>query len=150
VQTLLVGQPELREKMARPELRQFAQRVAVDFHLQSLSLTEAEAYVKHRLVTAGGSESIFQRKAIECIHRRSGGIPRLMNQLCDLSLVYAYADRRERISAALVEKVLQDRTSGRASSLFSEHADSVGAGSSANTMPSEPAPSDGEVLRENP
>jgi type II secretory pathway predicted ATPase ExeA len=151
LQTLLVGQPELRDKMARPELRQFAQRVAVDFHLQSLSLAEAEAYVKHRLITAGGSESIFQRNAIEFIHQRSGGIPRLMNQLCDLSLVYAYAERRECINAALVANVLEDRTSGRAGSLFSTHAGIVGAGSSEEAMPSVPASSspDGDAPHEH-
>lgn len=110
VQTLLVGQPELREKMARPELKQLAQRVAVDFHLQSLPVTEALAYVQHRLKVAGGDEAIFQRRAVELIHQHSGGIPRVMNQLCDLALVYAYAERFDRISARLVAQVLQDRS----------------------------------------
>jgi general secretion pathway protein A len=110
VQTLLVGQPELREKMARPELKQFAQRVAVDFHLQTLNLREAQAYVKHRLTVAGGCDEIFNGKAIALIHERSGGVPRLMNQLCDLSLVYAYAEGCERINSVLVAKVLHDRS----------------------------------------
>ena len=117
LQTMLVGQPELRLKMARPELKQFAQRIAVDFHLNALALPDAEAYVKHRLTVAGGSDEIFQRDAIELIHRLGGGIPRLMNQLCDLSLVYAYAERQQRVSAALVSKVLQDRSAGRAGAL---------------------------------
>lgn len=120
LQTMLVGQPELRLKMARPELRQFAQRVAVDFHLSALSLPEADAYVRHRLRVAGGSEAIFQRKAIEFIHERSGGIPRLMNQLCDLTLVYAFAEQRHEVTAALVAKVLKDRSEGRASELFGQ------------------------------
>jgi len=92
LQTILVGQPELRLKMGRPELKQFAQRVAVDFHLNALSLAECIAYVHHRLTTAGGSEAVFSPEAIECIHTHSGGVPRLINQLCDLSLVYAFAD----------------------------------------------------------
>lgn len=112
LQTLLVGQPELRVKMARPELIQFAQRVAVDFHLQALSLTEVDAYIRHRLTVAGGSEEIFRPTAIKYIHKRTGGVPRLINQLCDLSLVYAYADGCDRIHAALVAQMLQDRVQG--------------------------------------
>ncbi|HEY0802984.1 MAG TPA: AAA family ATPase [Steroidobacteraceae bacterium] len=115
LQTLLVGQPELRLKMARPELKQFSQRVAVDFHLQSLSASETEAYIRHRLTVAGGSDAIFQPSAIAYIHKIAGGIPRLVNRLCDLSLVYAFADGCECIDAALVAQVLQDRSDGRAS-----------------------------------
>jgi general secretion pathway protein A len=115
LQTLLVGQPELREKMARPELTQFAQRVAVDFHLQSLTLTETVAYIRHRLTVAGGSETIFHRTAIKYIHECTGGVPRLMNQLCDMSLVYAYADGCERIHAALVAQMMRDRSQARTS-----------------------------------
>ena len=113
LQIMLVGQPELREKIARPELRQFAQRVAIDFHLNALTLADAEAYVRHRLAIAGGNENIFYSKAIEFIHEQSGGIPRIINQLCDLSLVYAFADGRQRVTAALVGKVVQDRSAGR-------------------------------------
>ena len=120
LQTMLVGQPELRRKMARPDLQQFAQRVAVDFHLNALTLPETEAYVRHRLTVAGGSDAIFNSKAIEFIHQRSGGIPRLINQLCDLSLVYAFADGRERVSALLIAKVLKDRSNGNSSLLFGQ------------------------------
>jgi len=122
VQTLLVGQPELREKMAKPALRQFAQRIAVDFHLQPLSLSEVQAYIRHRLTVAGGGESIFERKAIEHIHHFSGGVPRLINQLCDLSLVYAFAEKRKRVDAELVAKVLKDRMKGRANSMLAQNA----------------------------
>jgi type II secretory pathway predicted ATPase ExeA len=115
LQVLLVGQPELREKLARPELTQFAQRVAVDFHLQSLSSIEAAAYIRHRLTVAGGSDEIFRPTAIKYIHKQTGGVPRLINQLCDLSLVYAYADGSERIHAVLVAQMLQDRSRGRTS-----------------------------------
>jgi general secretion pathway protein A len=125
LQTMLVGQPELRLKMAKPELRQFAQRVAVDFHLNALTLSDAEAYVRHRLTVAGGSDEIFHRKAIEFIHKCSGGIPRLMNQLCDLSLVYAFSEGLQRINASLVAVVLRDRSDGRATPLLGKDADTV-------------------------
>jgi general secretion pathway protein A len=114
LQTILVGQPELRFKMARPELKQFAQRIAVDFHLNALSLRDAEAYVRHRLMVAGGNAELFYPKAIALIHERSGGIPRVMNQLCDMSLVYAFADGSARIDADLVASVLRDRANGHA------------------------------------
>jgi general secretion pathway protein A len=122
LQTLLVGQPELRLKIAQPELKQFSQRVAVDFHLRSLSSSETEAYIRHRLTTAGGSDTIFQAAAIAYIHRLAGGIPRLVNRLCDLSLVYAFADRCERIDVALVAQVLQDANNGMMSQRVSNDA----------------------------
>ncbi len=117
VQTILVGQPELRFKMAKPELKQFAQRVAVDFHLNALRLTDAEAYVAHRLSVAGGRKEIFSNSAIEFIHENTGGIPRLMNQLCDLSLVYAFAEGSREVTAELAAQVVQDRSDGRVSTL---------------------------------
>lgn len=122
LQVLLVGQPELRQKLRLPELVQFAQRVAVDFHLESLTQSEALAYVHHRLTVAGGHADLFSPEAITFIHARSRGIPRLMNQLCDLSLVYAFAEGVDRISLALVEQVLKERMGGRAMPVFAtEH-----------------------------
>lgn len=146
LQTLLVGQPELRQKMARPELTQFAQRVAVDFHLQSLTLKEAEAYVRHRLTVAGGSDAIFRKTAIKYIHRSSGGVPRLINQLCDMSLVYAYADQCQRIDAALVSQMLHDRSERRSSEAASERADS--AADKSDDEPTPPLSDDDGLLRE--
>jgi type II secretory pathway predicted ATPase ExeA len=115
LQIMLIGQPELRRKLERPQLKQFAQRVAVDFHLNALTLPEAGAYVRHRLKVAGGSDPIFDRQAIEVIHERSGGIPRLMNQLCDLSLVYAFAEGVQHVTAKLVAEVLLDQIRGKTS-----------------------------------
>jgi hypothetical protein len=97
----------------------------VDFHLSALTLTEARSYIRHRLVVAGGDPAIFQRSAIDFIHARSRGIPRLINQLCDLSLVYAFAEQRRRINSGLVSEVLQDRSRGNASALFDESAASA-------------------------
>ncbi len=119
LQILLVGQPELRDKLERPELTQFAQRVSVDFHLEALSLAEARAYIRHRLNVAGGDPLLFDYDAILHIHGRSRGVPRLINQLCDLSLVYAFAERKTRINAQMVAMVIQDRHRGRAMRIFS-------------------------------
>jgi type II secretory pathway predicted ATPase ExeA len=118
LQILLVGQPELRTKLERPELTQFAQRVSVDFHLECLTLNEARAYVQHRLTVAGGDPSVFQAEAVAFIHARARGIPRLMNQLCDLALVYAFAEQRRSIDEQLVRLVLQERNRGRAMRVF--------------------------------
>jgi general secretion pathway protein A len=109
LQIMLVGQPELREKLARPELRQFAQRVSVDFHLKSLDCAETHAYIRHRLMVAGGSARLIQPDAIELVHARTNGIPRLVNQLCDFALVYAFAEGRKDIDADLVSQVLRER-----------------------------------------
>ena len=125
LQTILVGQPELRLKMAKPDLRQFAQRVAVDFHLNALTLTDTEAYVWHRLSVAGRSNGVFQRKAIKIIHEHSGGIPRLINQLCDLSLVYAYAEQALIVTPQIVEGVIRDRTQSAAGRSFDPGVDNA-------------------------
>jgi general secretion pathway protein A len=118
LQILLVGQPELRAKLERPELEQFAQRVSVDFHLECLNLAEACAYVQHRLTVAGGDPEMFRPDAVAFVHDRAHGIPRLMNQLCDLSLVYAFAEQRRVIDEQLVRQVLQERNRGRAMRVF--------------------------------
>jgi general secretion pathway protein A len=111
LQILLVGQPELRKKLARPELRQFAQRVSVDFHLRPLDRHETHAYVHHRLSVAGGDEELFSPDAIEFVYVRTNGIPRLLNQLCDFALVYAFAEGRTSIDADLISQVDRDRNS---------------------------------------
>jgi type II secretory pathway predicted ATPase ExeA len=112
LQIMLVGQPELREKLSRPELRQFAQRISVDFHLRPLEAPETQAYIRHRLEAAGGPPSLFRSEAIELIHARTGGVPRLLNQLCDYALVYAFADGLHTIDAELIAQLLRDRDGG--------------------------------------
>ena len=113
LQILLVGQPELRVKLSRPELMQFAQRVSVDFHLGPLDCEETHAYVRHRLTVAGGDPDLFLPEAIELVYARTDGIPRLLNQLCDFALVYAFADGRQRVDADLVTLVVRDRNGAR-------------------------------------
>jgi general secretion pathway protein A len=109
LQILLVGQPELRAKLSRPELQQFAQRVSVDFHLRPLDRKETHAYVRHRLTVAGGNAGTFLPEALEFVYARTNGIPRLVNQLCDFALVYAFAEGRKRIDANLISQVVRDR-----------------------------------------
>ncbi|HVP32970.1 MAG TPA: AAA family ATPase [Steroidobacteraceae bacterium] len=112
LQILLVGQPELRETLSRPELRQFAQRVSVDYHLKALDATETAAYVRHRFEVAGGDSALFTPEALTLIHAHTRGIPRLVNQLCDYALVYAFAERVRRIDAELISQVVSDRRGG--------------------------------------
>jgi general secretion pathway protein A len=119
LQILLVGQPELRAKLSRPELMQFAQRVSVDFHLKPLDRQETHAYIHHRLKVAGGGKTtLFLPDAIEFMHARTNGVPRLLNQLGDFALVYAYADGRKTIDADLIAQVVRDRHGGQALPTF--------------------------------
>jgi type II secretory pathway predicted ATPase ExeA len=124
LQILLVGQPELRDTLCRPELMQFAQRVSVDFHLRPLDPHETQAYIRHRLEVAGGAPSLFRAEAIELIHARTRGVPRLLNQLCDYALVYAFADGLETIDADLIAQLVLDRKGAVALSGFA--AESIG------------------------
>ncbi|THB66507.1 MAG: DUF2075 domain-containing protein, partial [Gammaproteobacteria bacterium] len=92
LQIVIVGQPELRDILQRQELRQFAQRVVVDYHIDKLNQDEVRKYIQHRIQVAGGSPEIFSDCAIEAISNYSGGVPRLVNSLADMSLVYGYAE----------------------------------------------------------
>lgn len=112
LQMLLVGQPELRETLRRPELRQFAQRISVDYHLTALRGSDTHAYVRHRLKVAGGEEDIIDREAVDVVHAHSGGVPRLINSLCDMALVYGFAEQKPRIDADLMTQVVIDRRVG--------------------------------------
>jgi general secretion pathway protein A len=127
LQILLVGQPELRAKLLRPELEQFAQRVSVDFHLRPLDRHETHAYICHRLEVAGGDADLFLPDAIEFMYARTNGVPRLLNQLGDFALVYAFADGRSTIDADLIAQVVRDRSAGQGSMMLS-NVDSVAAG----------------------
>ncbi|PYE82216.1 ExeA family protein [Pseudoroseicyclus aestuarii] len=108
LQLVLVGQPELREIIGRADLSQFAQRVASSFHLGPMSPEMVRAYIDRRLEVAGAGYRIFDDEAAALIHEATGGVPRLVNQLCDLSLVYAFSAEREDVDGALVRQVLDD------------------------------------------
>lgn len=112
LQTFLVGQPELRDTLKQPALRQFAQRISVDYHLPALSLIESYHYVRHRLEVAGGSPDLILGSAIQAAHAAAGGIPRLINQLCDTALVYAFSDQLASVEAETMRQVIADRRRG--------------------------------------
>lgn len=109
LQLVLVGQPELRDLIASPRLVQFAQRVAADYHLPAMSAAAVGDYVRHRLRVAGATREIFTPAACEAVHAASRGVPRLVNQICDYALVYAFTDGQARIDAGLVQQVARDR-----------------------------------------
>ncbi len=112
LQLILVGQPELRETLRRQDLRQFAQRVSADYHLAPLLLDEAIGYIRHRLKVAGGNEDIFELDACKIIWKYSGGIPRLINTICDTALVYAYAEQIKSVSRKLAAEVILEKQKG--------------------------------------
>lgn len=112
LQLILVGQPELRETLCRKDLRQFAQRVSADYHLSALQLDEAIGYIRHRLKVAGGSEELFELDACKLIWKYTGGIPRLINTVCDTALVYAYADQLKSVSRRLAAEVIIEKQKG--------------------------------------
>jgi type II secretory pathway predicted ATPase ExeA len=112
VQTILIGQPELRTTLRRRGLRQFAQRIVIDHHLEPLQPEETGGYVCHRVAVAGGRPDLFSSEALELIHECTGGVPRLVNIVCDTALVYGFADQRGCIDVDIVEQVVRDRMAG--------------------------------------
>ena len=102
LQLILVGQPELKETLKRPDLRQFAQRISVLFDLTPLNLQDTIGYIRHRLSVAGGAPEIIDREACTVVHHYAFGIPRLINILCDLALVHGFADDLRTINADVV------------------------------------------------
>lgn len=109
LQIVLVGQPELAETLRRPELRQFVQRIAVHCHLDPLSLDETVAYIRHRLAVVGGRAELFDDDACAAVHYFSNGIPRLINQLCDIALVYGFSDEAKTIDFSVIYEVAASR-----------------------------------------
>ena len=112
LQTVLVGQPEIRETLRSPRMRQFAQRIAVDCHIAPLTREETHHYIGHRLSVAGGSSGLISFEACERVHASTGGVPRLINQVCDTALVYGFAEQRNPIDTEIIELVLRDRGEG--------------------------------------
>jgi len=108
-QIILVGQPELKEKINSPRLKQLKQRIAVRFHISALQKDEVEKYIYHRLTVAGSRGDIrFSDSAMDFIFKFSGGIPRVINMLCDKSLLAAYVQESREITLPIVEKSGQE------------------------------------------
>lgn len=114
LQMILVGQEGLRKMLRRPDLEQFAQRIAVDFHLEPLDREETHSYILHRLQVAGGpgSRHTFDMEACDAVYRSTGGTPRLINMLCDVALVYGFAEQERTVNAELIYEVVLDKKGG--------------------------------------
>lgn len=110
LQVVLVGQPQLRQLLRRPDLQQFAQRVAADFYIAPLNSVEVGDYIEHRLKVAGRDRQLFTPLATATIAKAAHGIPRSINILCDTSLVYGFAAGARLIEYNLVDEVLRDRS----------------------------------------
>lgn len=110
LQIILAGQPELKQVLSQPNMRQLAQRISVAYHLEALDAAESEGYIRHRLILAGDEQAeLFDPSAVTMVHEHSRGIPRMINIICDAALVYAYADDKKRVEGDIVKQVLRDR-----------------------------------------
>jgi len=108
-QIILVGQPELRDKIDSPGLRQLKQRIAVRYHITPLAKDEIAKYINHRLTIAGSNGQIhFPEDSIDAIYKFSGGIPRIINMVCDKSFLAAYVMETRTISLPIVEKSINE------------------------------------------
>jgi general secretion pathway protein A len=111
LQVVLVGQPELAEKLRHPELRQLQQRIAVAAELKPLSCPEAVHYITHRLQVAGyPGQRLFTCRALRKLHRASGGIPRLINVICDKSISIGERRQARQINGRIVNQALKERS----------------------------------------
>ncbi len=108
IQLVLVGQPELRDMVLDPNMRQLAQRVAASFHLPGMNRATVGDYISHRLKVAGGTGEEFSEKACDLVHRATAGIPRLVNQLCEFAMLYTWSDGVAEVSEKAVQAVLDD------------------------------------------
>jgi type II secretory pathway predicted ATPase ExeA len=125
---ILVGQPELRELLKREDMRQLTQRVSAAYHLKSLSAAESEEYIRYRLEVAGATAEIFSPNARRLIANASEGIPRVINTICDMALVYGFSDQQKLITSEIVKSVLKDRADmGLISDVQATGADVAGA-----------------------
>jgi general secretion pathway protein A len=109
LQTVLLGQPELKELLARDELRQLRQRILVHYELHPLSAVDVTHYIQHRISLAGGSgRPAFTKWALRAIHSGSGGIPRLVNNLCDKSILSAFIRESDEVNYWDVRRAIRD------------------------------------------
>lgn len=108
VQLILIGQPELLDTISRPDLRQLAQRISAHVALTPIDAKETENYIKHRLGAVGGSSDIFEPDTFALIHQSTEGTPRLINQLCDYALLYAFSADEATVTKTSIQRVLED------------------------------------------
>jgi general secretion pathway protein A len=108
LQIVLIGQPELRSLLAREDMRQLSQRVTARYHLDPISREEAGAYIQHRLQICGTTQPVFSKRSIDKIQQLSGGIPRLINVLCDRSMLGAYVEGKTQVDPKVVKKAASE------------------------------------------
>jgi general secretion pathway protein A len=150
LQIMLVGQPELKDRLKSPSMASLTQRIAVNYHLKPFEREETAQYIAHRLKTAGGRSDLFTDAAIDKVHRMTRGIPRSINILCHAALVYGFADDLSAIDVPVLEEIMSDtQDSGFGSERWirddGEGAEGVGEGKSASPHPEPEKP----VLQEN-
>ncbi len=108
LQIIMLGQPELREKLEHPELKQLAQRITARYHLGPLSRNDIPAYIAHRLQVAGAQRTLFSSSTIKALYRFSGGIPRLINIVCDRALLGAFVKGQEHVDSAVLSSAARE------------------------------------------
>jgi general secretion pathway protein A len=108
LQIILIGQPELLDKLARSELRQLNQRITARYHLNALSRTELGAYVSHRLAVGGSDAPLFTRAALWRLHRLTSGVPRMVNIICDRALLGAFVERRGKVDWGVLGRAARE------------------------------------------
>ncbi len=108
LQIILLGQPELLEMLGRPELRQLAQRIVARYHLGTLTKQEVAAYVQHRLEVSGAHRQLFDASLISPIHRLTGGVPRIINVLCDRALLGTFVQGKDRVDLSTLKQAARE------------------------------------------
>ena len=128
---ILAGQPELRESLDSPGLKQLVQRIRLRFHLGPLDRTELHEYIAHRLKVAGREEELFLEDCLESIYRYTGGIPRLVNTLCDTALLCAFAEEKELVEGVDIIAAVDELK-------WEEHESNTGSFGILNNVPPRP------------
>ena len=105
---ILIGQPELQQLLQRQDLRQLAQRITARYHLMPLTEQEVQQYISYRLQVAGCSRPVFTASAVKKLFQLSGGIPRLLNLICDRALLGGYSQQKALIDAGLVNQAASE------------------------------------------
>lgn len=108
IQLILVGQPELREVIRSPQMKQLAQRVTASFHIPAMDAETVADYIRHRLRAVDGTGDEFTDAACAMVHLQTEGVPRLVNQLCDIAMVYAWSNDQHCVSEEILQNVLDD------------------------------------------
>ncbi len=108
LQIILVGQPELKDRIDEPDLVQLSQRITARYHLPPMSIDDVENYIRHRLNVAGLADEIFSPEALNVIRQHARGVPRLINSICERCMLGAYAGGRYRIDGNLAERSAQE------------------------------------------